>query len=68
MRIEYDKENNVAYLYFEEKIKAGEVKRTVPINDDELILDLDKNSKVLGIEFLDARKSLPSALLRKQLA
>ena len=67
MRIEYDKENNMAYLYFEDKAKSRKVHDCITFNN-ELILDLDKNSKILGIEFLDARKSLPSALLRKQLA
>lgn len=56
MRLEYDKEVDAAYIYFEHPIK-GKVKRTVELKEN-INLDFDKNGKLLGVELLDASKVL----------
>lgn len=57
MKIEYDQDVDAAYIYLEYPIKDGEVKQTVELNEN-LVLDLDNNGKILGIEILDASKVL----------
>ena len=64
MKLEYDKEVNAAYIYLEDKIKDGEVKKTIELNDD-IILDFDVNGKLLGIEVLNASKILNKELILK---
>ncbi len=53
MRIEYDKEVDAAYIYLVEDIGDGSVKK-----NDNIILDLDKDGKLLGIEVLHASRTL----------
>lgn len=57
MKIEMDKEADVAYIYFKD-ISPGEVVKTISLNDS-INIDLDKNGKTLGIEILDASINLP---------
>ncbi|HIH17551.1 MAG TPA: DUF2283 domain-containing protein [Nanoarchaeota archaeon] len=57
MKVEYDKEADAAYIYLK-KIGAGEVKKTIELNED-IILDFDKNRKLVGIEILNASKVMP---------
>ena len=57
MKIEYDKNADVAYIYFKE-ISEGEVVQTISLNDS-VNIDLDKDGRTLGIEILDASKNLP---------
>ena len=45
--VEYDPEANAIYI----RIKKGEVETSEPLSDD-IIVDLDKNGEVLGIEIL----------------
>jgi len=59
MKIEYDKEANSAYIYLKESIGAGEVKRTISMNQ-EINLDFSVNNQLLGIEILNAKKYLPA--------
>ncbi|MFB4268961.1 DUF2283 domain-containing protein [Nonomuraea sp. GTA35] len=58
MRIEYGDENDVAYIYLVDHIGAGESARQVVLDDDgirgEVILDVDREGKVLGIEVVGA--------------
>lgn len=53
MRLEYDKEVDAAYIYLEQSIKDGEVKKTIELNEN-IILDFDDKGKLLGVEILDA--------------
>lgn len=53
MKFEYDKDADAAYIYLEDSIEDGEVKKTIELNDN-IILDFDKNGKLIGIEILDA--------------
>ena len=57
MKIEYDKDVDVAYIYFKE-IGEGEVVQTISLNDS-VNIDLDSDGKTLGIEILNASKNLP---------
>ncbi len=57
MKLEYDKDANAAYIYLESKIKNGEVKKTIELNDN-IILDFDVNGKLLGFEILNANEVL----------
>ncbi len=59
MRIELDKEADVAYIYFKQ-ICEGEVDKTISLNDS-INIDLDCEGKTLGIEIVDASKNLPAS-------
>jgi len=51
MRFEYDKNVDAAYIYLEDSMADGEVDKTIEFNDN-IILDFDKNGKLLGVEIL----------------
>jgi len=57
MKFEYDKEADAAYIYLEDAIAKGEAEKTIELNDN-IIVDFDKNGKLLGIEILSASKVL----------
>ena len=57
MILTFDKEADAAYIYFKE-ISEGEVTNTISLNES-VNIDLDKDGKTIGIEILDASKSLP---------
>ncbi len=57
MKFEYDKEADAAYIYLEDSIAKGEAEKTIELNDN-IIVDFDKNGKLLGIEILSASKVL----------
>jgi len=48
MNIEYDKSADAAYI----RLNKGKVKKTVKLKD-RLLVDVDKDDKILGIEILD---------------
>ncbi|MBS3080912.1 DUF2283 domain-containing protein [Candidatus Pacearchaeota archaeon] len=64
MKFEYDKEADAAYIYLEDSIADGESKKTIELNDN-IIVDFDKNGKLLGIEILSASKVLNQKSLLK---
>ena len=57
MKFEYDKEVDAAYIYLEDSIENSQANKTIELNDN-IILDFDKNGKLLGIEILSASKIL----------
>jgi len=57
MKIDFDKEADAAYIYFKESIKEGEAVETIEVNEN-IILDFDKEKKLLGIEVLNASKNI----------
>lgn len=60
MKLEYDKDVDAAYVCLDAKnIKST---KTVEINEN-IILDLDKDGKIMGIEILNASKVLNKRLL-----
>lgn len=64
MKFEYDKEADAAYIYIEDSIKNGEVKKTIELNEN-IIPDFDKEGKLLGVEVIDASKVLNKKVLLK---
>jgi len=67
MKFTYDKEVDAAYIYVVESIGEGEAVKTIKLNNN-IILDFDKDGKLLGIEILDATKILnKEVLLQSQL-
>lgn len=67
MKIEYDKQSDCAYLYLEYPIKDSAVKKTVQLNEN-ILLDFDKNDKLLGIEVLNASIHLNYDLIKKEIS
>jgi len=69
MKLTYDNKADAAYIYLEYPIKNGEVKKTVQLNDS-VYIDLDNKQKILGVEILNASKSLKKEILAesKQIA
>ena len=57
MKFTYDKEADAAYIYLEDSIADGESEKTIELNDN-IIVDFNKNGKLLGIEILSASKIL----------
>jgi uncharacterized protein YuzE len=62
MRMTYDKEADAAYIHVKDSIAAGEVAKTIAL-DENINLDFDRNEKLLGIEILSASKVLPEKQL-----
>ena len=66
MRITYDQEADAAYIYLV-PISPGGVARTYTCDPNEvkgmINLDFDRDGRLLGIEVLDASRSLPGAVL-----
>ena len=60
--VEFDPEVNALYI----RLKDGEVKTSEPLADN-IIVDLDENNEVLGIEILLPAKSEISKRLAKVL-
>ncbi|MGW5266416.1 DUF2283 domain-containing protein [Microbispora sp. NPDC004025] len=67
MRIDHDRENNVAYIYLVDEIGEGEAVTQIEVEDDELrgeiVLDLDREGRLLGIEVLGASRILRPEVL-----
>ena len=59
----YDGEVDAAYIHLEHPIAPGSASRQVAVNTD-IVLDLDEDGHLLGLEILDARRHLPPALLQ----
>ncbi len=64
MKIEYDKEVDAGYIYLVNEIKEGEAVKTIEL-DQNIILDFNKEGKLLGIEILNASKVLNKDVLLK---
>jgi len=56
MKAKYDKQADAVYIELK-SIGAREVEKTIPLSED-IIVDLDKNKKMVGIEILNASKNL----------
>lgn len=66
MKFEYDKDVDAAYIYLEYPIKEGGAKKTIELNEN-IIVDFDEKGKLLGVEILNASKTLnKKTLLRAQ--
>jgi len=58
MRITYDPSGGTAYIYIVDKIGPGESRETVVVHDGDVMLDLDADGRLLGIEILGAERLL----------
>jgi uncharacterized protein YuzE len=58
IRMTYDEGTNAAYIYMKDPVERGEsVKQEIASGESiSLIIDLDKDGKILGIEFLMAKQ------------
>ena len=54
MNIKYDKPADSTYI----RLNSGKVKKTIKLKD-RLIVDVDKNDNILGIEILDFSSQIP---------
>lgn len=65
MRVTYDPEADAAYIYLVPKIERGEAVEPVVVEelDDEVILDLDRDGRLLGVDVLRASVRLRPELL-----
>ncbi|MFI1950993.1 DUF2283 domain-containing protein [Streptomyces xinghaiensis] len=67
MHIEYDQENDTAYVSLVTRIADGAAVRQVtveaPGGKADLNLDFDASGHLLGIEVIGARAALPAELL-----
>lgn len=66
MHIEYDRDNDTAYLSLVARTADGTAVRQLPVHgvaDAEVTLDLDEAGRLLGIEVIGARRALPAELL-----
>ncbi len=62
MRIEYDKDVDAGYIYLVDEIRAGEAVKTIEL-EPNIILDFNKEGKLLGIEILNASRVLKRDVL-----
>ena len=67
MKLKYDKEADVAYLYLKYPIKDGEAKKTVEVNEN-VFIDYDASGKLLGVEILNAKKVLNKKIIQEAMA
>lgn len=67
MKFEYDKDADAAYIYLAGTIRSGEVKKTTELNEN-VILDFDNRGKIIGVEILNASKTLNKKLLLRNIA
>ena len=66
LRVTFDRSANAAYIQLTDT-EAGQITEQHlcdGIKRGEIIFDLDKHGRLLGIEFLNATKLLPYDLLR----
>ncbi|HZX19513.1 MAG TPA: DUF2283 domain-containing protein [archaeon] len=61
MKVSYDKQANALYIKFSNAkyFESDEIK-------EGMVLDKDKNGKVIGLEILDASERLPRKLFKKK--
>ncbi|MBO0865974.1 MAG: DUF2283 domain-containing protein [Mycobacterium sp.] len=68
MRITYDPDADAATIYFVDEIRSGGAPKSMmcdlEMREAAVILLLDDNDVIVGVEVLGARKLLPEALLR----
>jgi len=62
MRFEYDKDVDAAYIYLKYPIGEGEAEKQIALNED-IVMDLDTQGKIIGIEILNASKVLRKEML-----
>lgn len=68
MRVTYDAESDCSYFYFTDSLARGEA-RSIPLNVEGmpgmLVLDVDRDGKLLGLEVVGASGLLRGDALEK---
>lgn len=54
MKLQYDKQADAMYIY----LNQGKIFKTIKMKD-RLVVDTDKNGKILGLEILDLSAQVP---------
>tara|TARA_Y100000310_G_scaffold158738_1_gene158172 strand:- start:1542 stop:1751 length:210 start_codon:yes stop_codon:yes gene_type:complete len=67
MKIEYDKEVDAAYIYIKYPIANGEASKSLAVNEN-IILDFNKEGKLIGVEVLSAEKILGKEVLQEKIS
>jgi uncharacterized protein YuzE len=66
MRVTYDRDADAAYIYLRE-IEAGGSKQQCPVDCNSargmIVLDIDGEGRLIGIEVIGAQNGLPHELL-----
>lgn len=62
MNTKYDKSADAVYI----KLKSGKVAKTLRL-ENQLIVDLDKKSNILGLEILNASSQISAPFIKKGL-
>ena len=67
MKVTYDPRVDAAYIYLR-AIGRGDAVRQVPCDPEmtDVILDFDRDGRLIGIEVLSAKDLLPPEILRTQ--
>ncbi|MZF88661.1 DUF2283 domain-containing protein [Streptomyces sp. SID5643] len=69
MHIEYDRENDTAYVSLVAHIAGGAAVRQIPVEGfgagAEVLLDVDESGRLLGIEVIGAGGALPVEVLEQ---
>lgn len=60
MKIEYDKIADAMYIYF----KKAKIYKTVKMQD-RLVVDIDREGNIIGMEVLEASSQLPQKNIRE---
>jgi uncharacterized protein YuzE len=66
MRVTFDAEDNVGYIYLVDEISPGRSTRQIVAEDERgsaVVLDFDGEGRLLGLELLSARRQLHPDLL-----
>lgn len=64
MKITYDEDVKTAYIYLVDHIRPGEAYHTIECGKG-ILLDFNKNWKLLGIEILNAKDRLAAEVLKQ---
>lgn len=59
MKIQYDKQADALYIY----LGSGQIKKTLKTGKN-ILIDLDKKDRVLGVEFYKISRSVPEENLK----
>ncbi|MFF5958744.1 DUF2283 domain-containing protein [Streptomyces luteogriseus] len=69
MHVDYDRENDTAYVSLVAHIADGAAVRQIPVDgvgaDAEVFLDVDASGRLLGIEVVGAGGALPVEVLEQ---
>ncbi|OGM93710.1 hypothetical protein A2935_01660 [Candidatus Wolfebacteria bacterium RIFCSPLOWO2_01_FULL_47_17b] len=59
MRLQYDKSADALYIY----LGKGRIRKTIKAGKN-ILVDLDKGGRVIGVEFYQISRSVPAKALR----